>query len=263
MNANLLSSIKQKSYKSDEGVILLSDYLPNQTLEEAYLKVRAKENRVLSDSIVNVLPNIPKTVPHAKEWIFRKATSVQFCKHLHKKTETVRILDLGCGNGWFSNRMASNPSMQVIGIDLNLPELKQAQRLFSSNKVLFCYGNIFDNLFKQEEFDYIVLNASVQYFSSIPDLFKLLFLLLKPSGEIYILDSPFYEDNEVEQARRRTSIYYESLEQSEMINYYFHHSYKSLAPFNPIYKNIQVPFLDRIFRKAKHPFLWVSIKKAL
>ncbi|GAB4003873.1 class I SAM-dependent methyltransferase [Spirosoma migulaei] len=263
MNTNLLAVIKKESYSSDEGVPLLTEYLPKQTHEEFYLKLRAKENRILTDDIVKALPNISKAVPHSDEWSFRKATSDQFCKNLCDQNKMANVLDLGCGNGWFSAKMASHSFIHVIGIDLNLPELKQAQRLFASPNLQFCYGNIFDDIFLEKQFDYVVLNASVQYFPSTSALFNLLFTLLKPSGQIHILDSPFYEANDLEQARKRTSIYYQSMHQPEMINYYFHHSFNSLMPFNPIYTKIKLPFWHKVIKKSIHPFLWVTIKNSL
>jgi len=38
-----------------------------------------------------------------------------------------RVLDAGCGTGWFTRRLAVLPNLQVIGIDLDLQSLAFAR----------------------------------------------------------------------------------------------------------------------------------------
>ena len=246
-----------------KGVLLLSDYTPANTNEELYLKVREKENRLLPDELVKNLPFIPKNIPHYHEWELRKKTVEQFCADLTQQNQPCQILDLGCGNGWFSAIVASISRTKVVGLDLNLPELEQAQRVFEKNNLLFCYGNIFDNLFKSNSFDRIILCASIQYFPSINKLFSIFFNILKPNGEIHILDSPFYKIDQVENARKRTEAYYTSKGYPEMSKYYFHHTFEDLNPFSPILKVKKYTLIDKLLRKPTNPFIWVVIRKGL
>lgn len=47
-----------------------------------------------------------------------------------------RVLDVGCGTGWFTRRLAAHASLKMAGVDLDLSWLKYAiQRDSSSNYV--------------------------------------------------------------------------------------------------------------------------------
>ena len=241
------------------GVTLLSYYQPNETHEAIYLKVRDKESRLLSDELVKQLPVLPNYAEHFQEWQLRRQTAEQFYDFIICLKQKVTILDLGCGNGWFSSKIASIPTTIVLGIDMNLLELQQASRLFVSENLRFYYGNIFEELFTANCFDIIVLNASIQYFFSIPQLFTLLFQLLKPNGEIHILDTPFYEQDELDKAKSRTDFYYKSLGFPEMANHYFHHSFQDLTPYSHYFRK-KITRWNKIFFKHKNPFPWIIIK---
>jgi ubiquinone/menaquinone biosynthesis C-methylase UbiE len=260
----LLEIIQDVEHKiTAEGVVLLSSYKPEYTHELPYLAVRAKENRLLSDEVVKGLPNVPKDFPHYREWGLRKQTAENFCVSVAAEKKPLTILDLGCGNGWFSAKLASIPQIDVLGLDLNMPELQQAQKNFENANLLFCYGDIFTELFQTECFDKIVLNASIQYFPSIDRLFNNLFKLLKPKGEIHILDSPFYEIGEAVNARNRSLDYYQLIGYPDMANYYFHHTYQDLSPYFPTIKKRKSSLWNRVLGMPASPFKWIVIEKQL
>lgn len=261
MSQNLTFSMTIDQAPTSEGVYLLSPYIPERTHEEAYLQVRAKENRVLSDEYVKMLPDVPSDFPQMQEWSLRKETAERFCRDLAQQKAPVQILDLGCGNGWFSAKMAAIPQTNVIGLDLNLPELQQAKRLFGNYNLTFCYGDILTGLFAAESFNKVVLNASCQYFPSIKQLISTLFDVLTPTGEIHILDSPFYEVNDVESARKRTMDYYQRMGHPEMAQHYFHHTFQDLTPYSPVYKYKKGAVWQRLFTKNRSPLPWIILRK--
>jgi SAM-dependent methyltransferase len=258
---NELEHIFEKKYiQNSNGVWLLTDYTPTQTHEETYLKVREKEGRILSDEEVTQLPDLPKNRQNYREWLLRKQTSERFISFLKNEKKLLRVVDIGCGNGWFTAKMASFPHTKVVGLDLNLPELEQAQRLFGNEDTAFCYGNLFEDVFKRDSFDKAVLSASIQYFPSLDLLFSALFRVLKPDGEIHILDSPFYQTQEVQKAKERTEAYYQSMGCPEMAAHYFHHTFQDLAAFSPIIRPKKHSFWDRIRRKPQSPFQWIVVR---
>jgi ubiquinone/menaquinone biosynthesis C-methylase UbiE len=253
--------LEKNQIKNSNGVWLLSDYAPAHTHEAAYLKVREKEGRILSDEDVKQLPSLPQNHSNYEEWQLRKPTSERFISFLNDEKKPLQVLDVGCGNGWFTAKMASLSHLQVVGLDLNLPELEQAQRLFGNSSTAFCYGNIFENVFKNESFDKVVLNASVQYFPALDLLFAALFRVLQPDGEIHILDSPFYQIQEVQNAKARTAAYYQSMGCPEMAAFYFHHSFQELAAFSPVIQPKKYSLWDKIRRKPQSPFQWIVVRK--
>ncbi|MFT4680520.1 MAG: ubiquinone/menaquinone biosynthesis C-methylase UbiE [Flavobacteriales bacterium] len=252
---NFLGDVKTK-----DGVYILSEQSP--VLEANYLAVREKEGRVLTDYFVSSLPHTPKDYSHSKEWKLRQASTKTVMGHLHK-TKYKLALDLGCGNGWFTHKL-TQVAEQVIGMDMNKYELTQANRVFGNECLNFCYADVFSPKIPSNQFDLITINAAVQYFLSPENLIHRLLDLLTPKGEIHILDSPFYSQEEVASARERTKEYFASLGSSEMARYYFHHTWQTLHSFN--HKVLYDP--NKLENKAKRklgisvsPFPWIVIGK--
>ncbi|MBN2175118.1 MAG: class I SAM-dependent methyltransferase [Bacteroidales bacterium] len=231
--------------------------------EKSYIETRKKENRVYSDEIVAQLPDGSFT-SQPDEWKKRKRSAQRVQKYF-SKVEEVIILDLGCGNGWFTNVLAKNSQNIFIGMDVNAHELKQATRLFQSPNLCFLHGDIFETPFPLAIFDYVTINAAVQYF---PDLGRLIFRLnelLKESGEVHIIDSPFYKGHEIGDARKRTENYYSQVGNVEMADFYFHHSFDELKKFkfDMLYNPDEGKIIKKILGKKDMPFPWIRIKKEI
>lgn len=233
-------------------LIYLTPYLA--AFEHNYLKVREKEGRVYSDETVLKLPFIGREHSQFLEWSLRAKTLNRFIKYLKGNSYT-SVLDIGCGNGWFSNHIANAISGKVIGLDVNKEELEQGNRVFKAENLSFAYGDIFEAEFDQK-FDLIVMNASIQYFPDLKLLLNRLKSLLSPFGEIHILDSPFYYNEEAcIKAKARTNNYYKSLGYPEMSQFYFHHQISQLNNFKLIYKYSTNPF-QKILKGKDSPFNW-------
>lgn len=245
--------------KSINGVSILTPI--NGSFEQAYIAVREKENRVLTDQAVLSLPNVAEGNPYFDEWRLRTDSTNSVVNHL-KSQSFESALDLGCGNGWFTNKLAS-VSKEVVGMDMNQLELEQAARVFDNNRVHFCYGDIFCSNLPNGHFDLITLNACIQYFPDAKKLIHRLTELLSISGEIHIIDSPFYKANAVDYARKRTAEYYAKLGFPEMANHYFHHDWDSLWPFKHEVKHNPKSLKERLSKKLgvlSSPFPWIIIR---
>lgn len=247
--------------KSD-GVFLFEN--GKNSFEENYLRLRRKEKRLYSDDEVKLLPFASSLNPHKKEWDYRAKSFVRFKQYLENFSKQFDILDLGCGNGWFAGELAKSFPHNFYCTDINLYELKQGARIFKKENIRFIYGDIFKMELPKNSFDIIVLNSSVQYFESLNSLLKELIFTLKLDGEIHIIDSPFYDSEELKLAKQRTDEYYRSVGFPEMSKFYFHHTYENLSDFNyqilfdpQILKN---KLLSLAFR-ADSPFPWIKIKK--
>ncbi len=231
---------------------------------DIYLRVREKEGRLYSDDVVAHLPLIPNGHPLVDEWQARSASASRLTRYLSPRPKPLRILDLGCGNGWLSN-MLSTFGHRVIGMDQNDYELKQAARVFSpDSRLLFLRGDIFSAPFLFLQFDVIVLASAIQYFRDISALLSVLSNYLKPQGEIHIIDSPLYSDAELENAVRRSQQYYSSLGFPEMSEHYFHHRLSDLDVYHPeiLYRSYSFKhFVNRWLGRVDSPFSWIMIKK--
>jgi SAM-dependent methyltransferase len=222
---NYLTEIKVKG-----KVTYLSKPVENG-FEEAYLRIRDKEHRLLDDTTVAMLPRIPAAHPLHREWKARAASFERLRKYLYKVKQHVELLDVGCGNGWAAAALAATVDLNVSALDVNVAELEQAARIFRKPNLQFYYGDVFEDIFPEKSFDYIVLNASAQYFPDLRGLIERLFYFLKDIGEIHIIDTPLYADDEVEAARKRTLEYYTSMGCPELSGHYFHHTFSIIKGF--------------------------------
>jgi ubiquinone/menaquinone biosynthesis C-methylase UbiE len=228
--------------------------------EEVYISLRDHEGRIYTDDEVAKLPNIADDHIYKQEWKIRKASSQRLIHYLQKKNKSLRILEVGCGNGWLSHCLSTVENSIVKGIDINQVELSQASRVFTNQKNLsFHYDDITEGALKGEYFDVIVFAASIQYFQSFRSMINHALELLHPKGEIHILDTHFYSAKEVDQAKHRSQEYFQQMDCSPMSRFYFHHSKEDLAAFDyEILYNAE-SFFNKLIPN-KNPFNWVCIK---
>ncbi|HVS93566.1 MAG TPA: class I SAM-dependent methyltransferase [Mucilaginibacter sp.] len=227
--------------------------------EDIYIAVRQQERRIYTDEQLLRLPQVDALHVYHKEWKIRERSCERLLARLRKKRRPLRILEVGCGNGWLSAKMADIPGTDVIGLDVNHVEIDQACRVFKKRNLEFIYDTFNDSTFENEMFDVIVFAASLQYFPSVVTVLKQAQAILAPRGEIHLMDTHFYDPLDAVDADQRSRDYYASLGYPEMSEHYFHHSisefwgFKYQVLFNP--QNI----LNRLSRND--PFYWITVRK--
>ncbi|HTR29097.1 MAG TPA: class I SAM-dependent methyltransferase [Puia sp.] len=148
-------------------------------------------HNLYTDREVAQLPYLMTGHPRRREWEGRIASANRLARYLSIHKKAAGILEIGCGNGWLSHRLADVPGSRVIGLDPNLGELRQAARVFRKQRNLkFIYGEFFSDVLKELSFDIIVVAATLQYFPSLPELIRNALTYLRPHGELHLLDSP-------------------------------------------------------------------------
>jgi ubiquinone/menaquinone biosynthesis C-methylase UbiE len=225
--------------------------------EDLYIAVRKQEKRIYTDEQLQLLPDIDHL--YYDEWKIRKRSSERLITHLLKKKKRLKILEVGCGNGWLSAKLADILNTHVTGLDINQVEIDQANRVFKKENLEFIYDSFNDNTFENEKFDVIVFAASLQYFPSVVNVLKQSLAILRQGGEIHIIDTPFYNPEEAEMADERSCRYYSALGIPEMAEHYFHHSISEFWGFS--YEILFNPtnVFNRLFKKD--PFYWITIQK--
>ena len=231
---------------------------------ELYLRLREKEGRLYTDDIVARLPVISPEHRFAAEWRARARSVSRLTSYLSARPRPLSILELGCGNGWLSN-LISKSRHSVLGMDQNRHELKQARRVFQANSNLsFFEADIFFAPFIPARFDVIILASVLQYFQDALELVSVLSNYLKPNGEIHILDTPLYVDNELDAAILRSRQYYTALGFPEMMSHYFHHRASDVQTLHPMILYQPRPWtlrLKHLVGQDDSPFPWIMIKK--
>jgi 2-polyprenyl-3-methyl-5-hydroxy-6-metoxy-1,4-benzoquinol methylase len=210
-------------------MLILNDENIYRSREQLYIAVRDKEGRVYSDEVLRILPDVDMAHPLYNEWQQRKKSYERLQQHIKSKykNEKIAVLDLGCGNGWMSN-LLHKAEYNVTGADLNMAELTQGERVFGTNGTLqWIYGDVMNAQFPYP-YDVIVLAASCQYFAELPVLIERLKSMTQANGEIHLIDSMFYRQDEVAGAAARSRAYYSGLGYPDMAKYYHHHSKEDL-----------------------------------
>jgi ubiquinone/menaquinone biosynthesis C-methylase UbiE len=231
-----------------------------KTFEKVYMASRKMEDRVYSDEQVAQLPNIEPSHIHYDEWQIRKRSASRLINYLGKKNKPLCILEVGCGNGWLSGMLAALKNSTVTGLDVNSAELNQAKRVFAERSNLHFTERDLINMEFGGKFDALIFAASIQYFSSFDEMINKTMSYLSPGGEIHILDSHFYPLKELELARHRSYLYYNSIGYGEMTEFYFHHSLNSLNKFHHKILYNPLSLKNKLLMK-KDPFPWVCITR--
>ncbi len=245
----------------EAAVVAPNSFMP----ADLYLRLRTAEGRMCSDEIVSRLPDFPANHPLKREWLARADSASRLLKYFAGLTRPLRILDVGCGNGWLTHALSAIPSAEVWGFDRPGPELSQAARLFGSPNTMFSALDVTQAPFPRQSFDAIVLASVIQYFPDLAPIMRLLQGHLRPLGEIHIVDSPLYLDSEVVSAEARSAAYYSSLGFPEMAHFYFHHRFSSLDAFHPVRLYDPRSLGTRLMnqqRRAASPFPWLRIRAA-
>jgi SAM-dependent methyltransferase len=257
----------------DSGILIRSERTAVQTDDspinnltvimdfvKSYVASRETESRIYADDVVEQLPSVDPSHIHYAEWMVRKRSAGRLIRYLQGKARTLSILEVGCGNGWLSGRLAEIKDVQVTGIDINSTELTQAKNIFKNRNIQFKTGDIRQMAF-EKKMDMIIFAASIQYFQSFEQVIGIALSLLKKDGEIHILDSHFYKAGDAGEAKKRTDGYYRSIGHAEMSAFYFHHTIQSLNRFN--YRLLFNPSgLKNKLTGKKDPFPWICISSS-
>lgn len=76
-----------------------------------------------------------------------------------------RVLDLCCGDGTFTRYFYGAVAGLVVGVDRNAAAIRQARRRWNPDHVRFCVADVVRDPWPLPEWDVIVLNAALEYFS--------------------------------------------------------------------------------------------------
>lgn len=102
------------------------------------------------------------------DWaLIQEATGSAGYKHVFDFLElksTDKLLDVGCGSGFFSN-LAHLKGVDVVGIDASAPLIEQAEKRNSSIKYLT--GEMEELPFEDDTFDIVCAFNSIQYAESV------------------------------------------------------------------------------------------------
>jgi SAM-dependent methyltransferase len=158
---------------------------------------RAERRGSRSADYYRALPFRDLTGRYAEDWHIR-ARSFQALAHnvltrLQNPLErSLKILDLGAGNGWLSNRLAAQGD-RVLAVDLSVNEedglgaWKYYEHSFTPVQAEFNRLPVMDRFA-----DAVIFNSSFHYSENYAETLREALRVVTPDGRIIILDTPVY-----------------------------------------------------------------------
>jgi SAM-dependent methyltransferase len=160
-----------------------------------YTKIRLAEGRGSVDAaFYRNLPECPESHPMAWQWGIRRRTFSCFRDRvLPSLGRRLRILDLGAGTGWLSNRLAElGHEPCAVDLSCNDQDGLEAARHFDS--AWPCVRAEFDSLpFPNASVDAVVFNASLHYSADYVTTLREALRVLVPHGALVVLETPVYK----------------------------------------------------------------------
>ena len=117
---------------------------------------------------------------------------------LPKNLEGKSVLDLGCGNGRYSELFCKFGAEEVIGLDLSKEMINEAQKRKVENglkQLELIRADICDIPLAVHSFDLVFSRFSLMYGKNLGSLIEKIALILKDKGLIYILTNIFSINN--------------------------------------------------------------------
>jgi SAM-dependent methyltransferase len=165
-----------------------------------YETIRRAEGRGSDDkAYYNALPYHDMSRRMSRDWRIRAVSFDAFINNVIQPMEeassrALRLLDLGAGNGWLSNRLALR-GHEVAAVDLTTNDFDGlgCHRFYDS--AFLPVQAEFDHLpFADGAADLVVFNASLHYSVDVGQSLREALRVIEESGALVILDSPVYHD---------------------------------------------------------------------
>jgi SAM-dependent methyltransferase len=172
------------------------------TFLEQYEIVRRTEKWGQSDAdFYRALPETSTNDPNREIWQLRRRAFRAFIRQVLTPIEVraarpLHAIDLGAGNGWLAYRLALR-GHHVAAVDLRVDRLDGLGAHVHYNADFEPVQADFGGLpFADAQFDLAVFNASLHYAEDCESAMQEALRVLRPTGRLVILDSPFYRDDE-------------------------------------------------------------------
>lgn len=163
--------------------------------EHQYRVVRAREGfRTESPDYYRKLPAVTADDRHAGVWRIRRESFANLVERTRRssKGRALRVLDLGAGNGWLSNRL-SEAGHQVVALD-RLDDAVDGLGACRHYTARFAAVQAdFDALpFLPAQFDLVVFDGSLHYSPDPVATLAEAKRMLEDNGVIAVMDSPMF-----------------------------------------------------------------------
>ena len=104
-----------------------------------------------------------------------------------------RVLDLGCGLGYFAREARTRGARDVIGVDISERMLEEARRLTSDPGIVYVRAGLENFEAEAGSFDLVVSSLALHYIADYPALVRRVASWLAPGGRFaFSVEHPIY-----------------------------------------------------------------------
>jgi SAM-dependent methyltransferase len=96
----------------------------------------------------------------------------------------LRVLDLGCGYGWFCRWARQSGARHVLGIDVSERMLQRARDFDSDEQVVYRRADLEDVELPEAAFDLVYSSLAFHYVTKLPELVSRIHTALVPGGRL-------------------------------------------------------------------------------
>jgi SAM-dependent methyltransferase len=96
----------------------------------------------------------------------------------------LRVLDLGCGYGWFCRWASESGAARVIGIDVSERMLERARRDWAADGIEYCRADLEDVDLPRASFDLVYSSLAFHYLTRLANLVARIHAALLPGGRL-------------------------------------------------------------------------------
>lgn len=182
-----------------------------------------------------------------------------------ENTETVSLLDVGCGNGRLA---ASLPAVHYTGLDLSRQLLKLAASKFPQHQ--FVHGSMLNLPFATDQFNVVSCVAALQHIPSITyrqQAMREMARVLKPGGILFMLNWNLNEQSHYQTNRADQSAGYDADDylipwktaQGELKAQRYYHGFR-IAELAELSKNAEFSIVKNELGKEKRNILTIVRK---
>ncbi|EPD8246872.1 TPA: class I SAM-dependent methyltransferase [Yersinia enterocolitica] len=104
-----------------------------------------------------------------------------------------KVIDLGCGYGWFCRYARLQGATEVLGLDVSEKMLNRAKEMTSENNILYRREDLENIQLPQQTFHLAYSSLTLHYIKTLPALITAVYDALLPGGSfIFSAEHPIY-----------------------------------------------------------------------
>ncbi len=193
------------------------DAAARRTFLDQYATIRHAEGRGSNDpEYYRALPWRDLSGKNAAQWAIRARSYRCFERKVLRRIErtahrSLRILDLGAGNGWMTNQLRLG-GHHPVALDIFTDSLDGLGALRHYVQQPEGVAAEFDSLpFRDGSFDMAIYNSSLHYSSDYARTLNAVRRCLRDDGYLFVIDSPVYDTSAIgEQMRAERRAFFKS-----------------------------------------------------